>query len=331
MKVSIIVPIYNVEQYLTACLESIIRQTLKDIEIILVNDGSTDGSLQIAERFAVEDERIRLVSQKNAGQAAARNAGLEMSAGEYVVFVDSDDWLEKEMLEVLYEHIIRKGSDFVQCRFQFDNPKSGIETPYGREFTLNTLSVPDILRDALLVENILVAPWAKIFNRKFLIDYSLKFESGIVNEDTLFTLLIACCAQRVSFVNKIFYHAIEREGSTSRSSYERLCQDMVTALEKAKEYMERKGVFHDVEALYYARYLKSIMYNILQMAQRLEYKDFRRIWESCCSYSKFLEYNTCAIRKKLPLTHRVMLVLCRWPVLCFSSMYMLNRLGFRMH
>ena len=331
MKVSVIVPIYNVEQYLLVCLDSIVRQTLKDIEIILVNDGSTDGSLQIAESFAAEDKRVHLVSQKNAGQAVARNVGLEMAVGEYVVFIDSDDWIEPEMLEILYQHITAENSDIAQCRFQFDNPKKRTQTLYGREFTSNILIAPDVLRDALLVRNILVAPWAKIFSRKFLVDHDLKFESGIVNEDTLFTLLLACSAKRVSFVNDVLYHAIEREGSTSRSSYERLCRDMVTALEKAREHMEKKGIFHEVESLYRARYLKSILYNILQMAQRLKYRDFKRIGELCCKDPKFLEYNIHTVRKELSMSHRVMLVLSRWPILCFFCVRLMNRLGGGMH
>lgn len=331
MKVSVIVPIYNVEAYLPACLQSIVGQTLKDIEIILVNDGSTDNSLPIAEEFAGRDERIKLVSQVNSGQARARNVGLQLAKGDYIVFVDSDDWIEPNMLEVLYRNIVQEGSDFAQCRFQFDNPNTGKQTIYGKPFEQAVLYKGDILPDAMLVKNIFVAPVIKMYYRDFLAHNNLNFKEGIVNEDTLFAIEISCCANKVSFVNEVLYHAIERAGSTSRASYERLCKHMVIALEKVKDYLVAKGAFQEVESLYKARYLKSILYNILQMAQRLSYKEYRRIWGWNMDNSQYKEYNRKAIRAFLPLKHRLMLVVATFPWFCFVAVRLANRFSLRMH
>ena len=331
MKVSVIVPIYNVEAYLSACLESIIGQTLKDIEIILVNDGSTDNSLSIAEEFARQDERVRLVSQINSGQAKARNVGLNLAQGDYVVFVDSDDWIEPNMLEVLYQNVMETGSDFVQCRFQFDNPYTGRQVVYGHKYEHAVLYKNDILADALLVKNIQVAPWGKMYSRNFLQNNHLRFEEGIVNEDTLFSIEISCCAQKVSFVNDVLCHTIERKGSTSRASYERLCKHMVIALNKAKEYMQGKGVFEEFEAIYKARYLKSILYNLLQMAQRLPYKEYRRIWQWNMENSQYKEYNQRKFRMLLPLVHRAMINMSCFPLVCFVVVRLGNLLSIRMH
>lgn len=331
MKVSVIVPIYNVEAYLEVCLNSIVRQTLHDIEIILVNDGSTDGSLAIAERFAENDSRIRLISQENSGQAVARNVGIKEAQGDYIAFVDSDDWIEPDMLDVLYHNIEQGKSDFVQCRFEFDNPQRGTKTVYGRKFDKSVMQGREILEDAMMVRNILVAPVIKMYNRKFIIDNDLFFESGIVNEDTLYAIIISCCARKVSFVDRVFYHAIEREGSTSRASYQRLCSHMIIALEKAREYLEAKGVFASVEALFKARYLKSVLYNLMQMSQRLPYEEYRNIWQWNMEHSMYKEYNKMSVRKNLPLPHRIMARLSVRPGLFYKSVKLLNLLSFRMH
>ena len=102
VKVSVIIPVYNVEQYLKECLDSVINQTLKDIEIICINDGSTDGSLKILEKYESLDDRIVVFSQENSGLSATRNKGMQLSSGEYVYFMDSDDYLELNALEELY-------------------------------------------------------------------------------------------------------------------------------------------------------------------------------------------------------------------------------------
>ena len=119
-KVSVIIPVYNVEKYLRKCLESVVNQTLKDIEIICVNDGSTDSSALILDEYARNDNRIKVYTQENQGQGAARNMALELAQGDYIAFVDSDDWLEVSALEELYKFITEKGAeavvfDFVEC------------------------------------------------------------------------------------------------------------------------------------------------------------------------------------------------------------------------
>ena len=112
-KISIIVPVYNVEKYLKECLDSLINQTLEDIEIICINDGSTDNSLAILEEYQKKDSRIKVFSQRNQGVSAARNLGIEKATGEYLTFLDSDDRLELNTCEILYKETIAKNSDFL--------------------------------------------------------------------------------------------------------------------------------------------------------------------------------------------------------------------------
>ena len=121
-KVSIIVPVYNVEKYLCQCLESLVHQTLTDIEIICVNDGSTDNSLGILNKYAQLDSRIKVFSQKNQGVSSARNLGLEKVNGEYITFVDSDDWIELNACEILYNTAQERNTDILLCSYyNYDN------------------------------------------------------------------------------------------------------------------------------------------------------------------------------------------------------------------
>ena len=117
-KISIIVPIYNVEKYLTNCIDSILNQTFKDFELILVNDGSTDNSFEICKHYKDIDDRICIIDKKNGGLSSARNAGLDIAKGEYIGFVDSDDYIHPQMYELLYNQIIKNKADISMCEFK---------------------------------------------------------------------------------------------------------------------------------------------------------------------------------------------------------------------
>ena len=331
VKVSVIVPIFNVEKYLYKCLYSITKQTLKEIEIILINDGSTDNSIEIALSFFQKDNRIKLISQENSGQSIARNRGLSIASGDYIVFVDSDDWIESNMLEKLYNNICIQNSDFSCCRISFENYISGKRSIHGHEFRFKELYAPTILEEALYAREIYVCPCNKIYNRLFLVSNNLTFEPGIVNEDTLFTIQIASCAKKVSFINNILYHVIEREGSTSRSSYDRLFLDMNKALQKSKNYLIDKGSFKKVEHIYKVRYLKSMLYNLLQSAQRLPYQEYLSVYYLCMKQTFYLKYNIYYIYKELSLKYRLLLLISKKPILLYKTMKVLNTLSIYMH
>ena len=117
IEVSIIVPVYNVEEYLERCLESIINQTFKNIEVIALNNGSTDNSLNILLKYAEKDKRIKVIDNYNLGVSEARNNGIREANGKYIVFVDSDDWLDKDMIEIIYSNIVENDCDLVMCTY----------------------------------------------------------------------------------------------------------------------------------------------------------------------------------------------------------------------
>ena len=327
--ISVIVPIYNVEQYLKECCDSILSQTYTNLELILVNDGSTDNSYAIAAQYEKMDERVVLLDKPNGGQSAARNMGLEYVNGDYVLFVDSDDWIEPNCIQVLFDNMRETSSDIACCRSQFINTTLN-KISFKPNFRLSQIESPDILEDALCVRNFRTSPSARLYNRNFLEKYHLRFKEGIVNEDTLFSLQVASVAHKISFVNDILFNIREREGSTSRSSYKRLFQDMDTALNLAQQFIKQRGQYDDrIDKLYKARYLRSTLYNLLQIAQRLRYAGYMSDYVTCMKETQYKEY--AAYSSFLPTKHRIMCALSFHPFIFYRTVRFLNAFGFRMH
>lgn len=332
MKFSVIVPAYNVEKYLSKCIESITTQTYENLEIILINDGSPDDCLAIMQRYARQDSRIIVVSQENEGLSAARNAGLEIATGDYVAFVDSDDWIEPDMFSELERRIRQEMPDFICFRLQYDNLNSGKCWIYGKPYSIASMEGSDqILRDVLEVKNIPTAAWSKVYSKRFLDDHSLKFKPGIINEDTLFSLQAACHAGKVSFVNRVFYHTIERPGSISRSAQDRLFRDMAIALDDVREYLVHYDRLNNpiLERIYCSRYVKSMLYNIFQAAQRLPRERFNAVHSICMNETGYKRYGSRKLA--LPLKYRAMYRLSLYPNLFYAVFKAMYFFGLRMH
>lgn len=194
VKVSIIVPVYNVEEFLEECLDSLITQSLKDIEIICINDGSTDNSLKIMEEFQQKDKRIKIITQKNAGLSAARNSGLYIAKGEYIGFVDSDDWVSTDFYELLYNNAIRNDADISagnvvyseNGKFRAKNFLSK-QTFKVKKSKISTLTEKKIFMKAPVV-------WNKLFRKTLIDSLNLRFPVGLKFEDNYFSLItILCC------------------------------------------------------------------------------------------------------------------------------------------
>ena len=208
--ISIIVPIYNVEDYLERCITSLIEQTYKNIEIILVNDGSQDKSLKICEKYKNIDSRIRIINKKNGGLSSARNAGIKIAKGKYFVFVDSDDYIDKTMIDFLHKDIQIKKADISICGFYnvFEN-KIEKSIHCGEEFILNSEEVLTLLYSNYCVLTSL--SWNKIYKREIFDD--LKFTEGRVHEDDIIILDIINKCNIISFNLKPLYYYIQRKNS----------------------------------------------------------------------------------------------------------------------
>ena len=219
MKFSIIVPIYNVEQYLPKCLGSLREQTFQDFEVICVNDGSQDGSVAIAESWVGQVSNARLISQPNAGLSAARNTGLEVAKGEYVLFLDSDDWLEPSALQILAESL--EGEDMLcfngRRYMEFEQQYESAD-PMEPEKAISGWDY--YCRHALEHRNFAFeCVVLRCYKREFLLNNALRFKPGIFHEDDLFTPFVCFFAQDVKVISEVLYVYRVRSNSimTTRS------------------------------------------------------------------------------------------------------------------
>lgn len=199
-KVSVILPVYNVEMFLSDCLDSIINQSLKDIEILAINDGSTDKSPEILEEYAKKDHRIKIISQENKGLSAARNVGLRQATGTYISLVDSDDWIEPCFLENLYKAIENEHADFAAGGALFYGKTGDIETVYEHDEPFTTTDLNEKLNKFYVVV------WNKLYRRDKLLENNLFFREGVRFEDMYWTPQVMEKLEKGVFVPKTFYH-----------------------------------------------------------------------------------------------------------------------------
>ena len=215
-KISVIVPVYNVEQYLERCVDSIINQTYKNLEIILVNDGSTDNSGQLCDELAKKDDRIRVIHKKNGGLSDARNKGEESSTGDYIIFIDSDDYIHIDMINSLYIQIKSVGADVSVCGVM--NVYSNSETPQCSNTQLVfSCDREGFLKEYLVGEKIPGGIWNKLIKKS--ISENIKFPFGLIYEDAYYQYeLLKHCEKYV--VNTLpYYYYFHRENSITTRPY----------------------------------------------------------------------------------------------------------------
>jgi len=222
-KISIIIPIYNVEKYLKKCLDSLIVQTLSDIEIICVNDGSTDSSLSILEEYCQKDSRIKIINQKNMGPGIARNTGITMATSEYIGFVDPDDWVDKNMFETMYKTARKRDADMVECDFYmcFEGSKRkkirclfhSLKTIWKIPIQLGVIYSWKNVKTSVF-KGLRAMVWNRIYRRKMLMDNSILFPEGS-GEDYPFSIDAVLSAKRIVHCGKILYKYLIRNNSLS--------------------------------------------------------------------------------------------------------------------
>lgn len=237
--ISIIVPVYNVKQYLARCVESIVRQTYKDIEVILVDDGSTDGSSELADNLSAKYPALRVIHKQNGGLSSARNAGLDAMNGDYVMFVDSDDYLKERSFELLLSYAEETKSDIVEFGMIkiFDDNSTIIE-----DRTLKVLSGKDAIVSLLNREHIIkAAAWDSLYKSEIFKD--IRFDVGRLHEDTWFKYKALYTATRVAIIpESIYFYAQGRPGSIMTAPIkEKNVRDLLDAYDFRWHYFEDKG------------------------------------------------------------------------------------------
>lgn len=304
-KVSVIIPVYNVEKYLEETVDSVVNQTLKEIEIILINDGSEDKSLKIAEEYLKKDKRIILINQKNQGVSFARNTGLKISNGEYIYFMDSDDFIDNDTLEICYKNCINNKLDFLffdAISFLDSDSENNIKIKfydYNREkIREKKIYFGENITEKLLKENLFKSSACLNFiDSKYLAKIELKFYEGIIHEDELFTFILFLYSERTMYLNKKFFHRRIRHNSivTSKKSekniegyltvIKELEKKMNSEINKNKRVLLLKRIKHIIIALvtisiyleadlrkYYLKEIKKINKEYLNFGENIKLK-----------------------------------------------------------
>ncbi len=229
-KVSVIIPVYNVEKYLKRCLDSLVNQTFNDIEIICINDGSTDNSLKIIEEYAQKDSRIKLFSQENKGSATARNVGLDNANGEYLMFCDSDDWYESQMVEKMFSAIEKENVDLVVCDVNIvidETNDRKDDTVYPR---LGFIGKVDFNSNIKIKDKVKVLLWKKIFRKSLVDKYNIRFPDGHKQEDCTFIRQYVLVAKNAYGLNEKLYNYVYRTGSVMSKAFDKGAKDCLDTL-----------------------------------------------------------------------------------------------------
>ena len=252
IKISVIVPIYNACKHLRPALDSILAQTLREIEIICVDDGSTDTSLDMLKIYQKMDNRIRIVTETNAGPGHARNNGLKRARGKYVAFLDADDFFEPEMLEKLYDHAEENDLDIAIARYDiYDNKKgkfvANIESEHGKIFEGGSVTSKNEYPDYIL-QSTTGAAWNKLFKKSFISEKSITFTTeAMIFEDVYFTVSALAFAERVARIPDILvHHRIYSQQSRVRSFRKYYIQVPGVFL-KIKEFLMKGGMYQPLE------------------------------------------------------------------------------------
>ena len=277
-KVSVIIPVYNVEQYLRECLDSVVNQTLKDIEIICVNDGSTDNSLSILEEYAANDKRIKVIDLKtNIKQGGARNRGLDIVQSDYIMFVDSDDYIELNTLEKFYNVIIKNNCDIVISyfvNFSSDTSEKSHKLCSAMEIYQNKHKKnTGLYHFDKNFNDYIVGPVAKLYKKSIIDKYNIRFPENLIHEDEAFFWFYFSVINKVYYINEQFYYRrIHQDSTMYKRKYQQSgVMDMIEILKYIHSYLQEHDLYNKYK-IPYENYFKSNYYLILGGCNKNQYE-----------------------------------------------------------
>ena len=246
-KISIIIAAYNIENYIERCMASVVNQTYSNLDIIVVNDGSTDNTLNIIESFSKNDERINIINQSNQGLLKSRKIGFNNSQGDYVLFIDGDDWLEKDAIEIMYNEMITDGCDIIQCKYykRYDNGKTikFIEKNTG-------IIDPDMLIEGILLCDINHNVWTKLIRKDYIIENNIYFMDNITfGEDLAFTFELFKSKPKVKIIDNALYNYYQRSDSLTNSF-----SSKVLEINKVIKYVKKELISLELYEKYKAQF-----------------------------------------------------------------------------
>ena len=265
--ISIIIPVYNVEKYLRKCIDSVLEQTYKNIEVILVDDGSTDNCGKICDEYLLKDGRIKVIHKENGGLSDARNKGIDASNGKYIMFVDSDDYVDKDMIKLLYNSLINSGADMSICRFVHVDEAGNVTNDFNESLPCeNMILTSEHALRWFAVEYLpfFVISCCKLYKR-FLWD-RIRFPKGKINEDEFVSHEIFGECETITFVNRSLYYYLQRSGSIMSSTIDGRQLDAVEAFfNRAAYYFNKKINFEATKIFYQSVYAFNSRLNKIQL------------------------------------------------------------------
>ena len=233
--ISVIVPIYNVEKYLDKCVDSIVKQSYENLEIILVDDGSPDKCPKKCKEWIKKDRRIKVIHKKNGGLSDARNAGLDKAKGEYITFIDSDDYVEPNYVEFLYRNIVKEKADISMGKQYVRYPKKTYNTGTGNRYVLNA---HDCLDKLLYSEDFDVSAWGKLYKRELFND--ARFIKGRLFEDTALCYKLIDKSKKIVLDSQPIYYYIMRNNSITNKKFNDSKMDMIISTEEMTDYISKR-------------------------------------------------------------------------------------------
>ena len=242
---SVILPIYNVEKYLGECIDSVLKQSFTDYELILVDDGSKDGSPAICDEYAKKDDRIKVIHKVNGGLSDARNVGTSHANGEYIIYIDSDDFITSDdFLKDVYEKAIDTESDIVLYKFSkfYDDTQKLDNCTFTLDFVESITDPDELLNELVKKDAYYGMAWIKAFRREIAIKNNIQFEKGLLGEDMDWYFGLILCSDKVSAIDKSYIAYRQREGSITTSLKLKNLTDFIYILEKWSERIKNADI-----------------------------------------------------------------------------------------
>lgn len=243
IKISIIVPVYKVEEYLSKCINSILKQTFDEFELILVDDGSPDRCGEICDNYAKQDKRIKVIHKNNEGLSAARNSGINIAKGKYIAFVDSDDYINERMYEILYSNALKYDSDITICKYKEVLEDSIIDKNIKLQLNKEILEFNNVQAlNELYKEDTLqfTVAWNKLYKRNIFSD--LRYDYGMIHEDEFIIHKLLYKSQKTIYIPVELYYYFQRENSIMKSNFNIKRLDIIYALNYRAKFFKEKGL-----------------------------------------------------------------------------------------
>ncbi len=268
-KISVIIPVYNVEPYLRQCLESVLAQTLRETEILCIDDASTDDTWKILNEFAERDNRIRLFRQEHSGAGNARNLGLDNAEGEFLSFLDGDDFFEPDMLESAWKRMTETGADVVVFRADGYDVKSGKFLPYPGALKVENLAGKECFAPTELPDVIFNSfqnwTWNKLFRRELIDREGIRFQPLWRTNDLLFTCSALVTAKKIAILDRCLAHYRMGSGTNCQATNDFAPRDFHSALVALKEFLTQRNLFPIYERGFAVMAMRGCIYNLFSM------------------------------------------------------------------